>query len=958
MQLETGMSVCGFKLKRARYIKEQEATLYEFEHLKTGAELCYMDSDIDNKLFYAAFKTIPFDNTGVFHILEHSVLCGSELYPVREPFVELLKSSMQTFLNAITFSDKTVYPCSSRNEKDFLNLTRVYLDAVFAPRCIQDEKIFLQEGWRRESDENGECFKGVVFNEMKGAMASADSITERNLGTILFPDSCYGYNSGGDPKFIPTLSFEKFKETYTRFYHPSNCRFYLDGNIPLEKTLVLIDSYLSRFDKLRSLPTIEKKTPISRNGEVYYAINEDEEETGKSYFTLAKIYSGWEEKEKTAAMLILIEALSDSNSSPLKKAILDKGLGEDIDVDLETGTAQSVLSITVRNTEKDREDEIISAWGDAVSQLINEGIDRKEIEAEIYAFEFRLREPTEPRGLYRGITALDSWLYGGDPAMYLTYEDLLAELRNRLDRNGFNDLLYDLLPDSEGMCRMWTLPSRNKNKDDLKAETDLLTIKSEQETGEMRIMREEKLDELHYWQSTPDTQEQLNTLPSLSLTDIPSTLIAFPSRIVSYADPTVLEHKTITNGIIYANYYFKLTEIPVNKLAHLNFLTAILTEVSTKAHDDIRELQREIKTLTGNISFSVRTESKDGDTMHCTPYFSAKISTVPRHAEKAIALLCDILLHSDLSDEETIQRVLLQEKENVRQNIIMHGESAGIIEALSPCAAKYTVAASYSGYAYYKYLCTFSESFEATLREFREIVHSVQKHTFTVNRAFLSITFSDTLPPEMFFAGFEKGTPAQDTITPCMPISAYKGIKLPLSIGFATAAWYSGAIKPSTTGSLSVAAKILSLNTLWNKIRVSGGAYGAGLSARRDNCFVCYSFRDPTPLQSLSVFKELGTELLNWCDGDESLEKYIISTISDMDPLVGVASLAEIEDSRYLCGYSYEMREKARAEMLSATKNSIRKWGNTFTAFGEEMSTCLVGGEALVSEPGRTMYDL
>lgn len=958
MQLNPGMKLHGFTLKRSRYITEQEATLYEFVHDKTGAELCYMDSDIDNKLFYVAFKTIPFDNTGVFHILEHSVLCGSDLYPVREPFVELLKSSMQTFLNAMTFPDKTVYPCSSRNEKDFLNLTKVYLDAVFAPRCIIDENIFLQEGWHCESDETGDRFKGVVFNEMKGAMSGADSITERSLGHLLFPDTCYGYNSGGDPKSIPDLTYDSFKKAYAKFYHPSNCKLYLDGNIPIEKTLALINSYLCKFNKLDSLPDIEFQIPVNKSEEVFYAINSDEDESGKSFFTLARIFTNWDEKEKTAAMILLIEALTDSNSSPLKKAILDKELGEDIEVNLETGTAQSILSITVRNTDKEKEEAILEAWEEGVLQLIHDGIDRKEIEAGISAFEYRLREPSEPRGLYRGITALDSWLYGGDPALYLGYEELLQELQKRLDNNGFDELLYELLPTAKGMSKLWTLPSKSKSNDDLQEENRRIAEFVKLESKEENQLRRNKNFALETWQNTPDTMEQLQTLPALSLQDIPCDLCRFPTETRQENQYAVISHKTITNGIVYANYYFKLTDIPVDKLAYLNFLASLLIEIPTSLHPDIRELQRQIKLLTGNIDFSIRTESKEFDADRCTPFFVAKISTVPRNIDKAVALLTDILLRSDLSDKEIIHRVLLQEKEAVRQHIIMRGESAGITEALSSCTARYAVSAQYSGYGYYQFLCAFSDSFDRMLPQFCELVSYIQKNTFTISRVILSLTASDIPSSERFLCGFKVGNEIPDSIYPTIPPRRNTGIKLPLPIGFAASAWYNDRGKNMKTGSLSVAAKILSLNTLWNKIRVNGGAYGAGFSSRRDNCFVCYSFRDPTPLKSLGIFREMGNELIKWCDGPETLDKYIISTVSEMEPLISTSAMAELEDSRFICGYTHKMRTEFRQQLLTCDKNAIRGWAEIFDRFSHEMSTCLVGGEMLINEPGRYILDL
>lgn len=958
MELTTGKTVCGFQIKRARFIPEQESTLYELEHVKTGAELCYMDSKLENKLFFAAFKTTPFDSTGVFHILEHSVLCGSELYPVREPFVELLKSSMQTFLNALTFSDKTVYPCSSRNDKDFLNLTKVYLDAVFAPRCVTDENVFLQEGWHWETDDEGQRFKGVVYNEMKGAMAGPDSILERGVMHLLFPDNCYHYNSGGEPKNIPDLTYETFVASYKRFYHPSNCRLYLDGAVPLEETLSLIDGYLSRFERLSSLPEIKRQKPVSDRKDLYYAINEEEEEEGRSFFTLARIFDGWEAKEKTAALMLLIEVLTDSNSSPLKKAILDAGLGEDVEVDLETGLAQSFLSITVRNTDKEKEDEIVEVWDNAVKKLMREGIDREELEAGLASLEYRFREPTEPRGLYRGISMLDSWLYGGDPAMYLTYEELLASLRRRLDNDGYAELLGELLSTAEGMNRMWVLPSREKTAQDMKEEEERLEKLAAAETEEEKRIRLEKNRRLFDWQNTPDTPEQLGTLPQLSLKDIPAELYRFPTEETEYNGQKVLLHRIDTSGIVYASYYFRLTDIPKDRLPCLNFLSCLLTELPTKQHPDIRELQRQIKLLTGNISFLIRTESKDDDPVRCTPYFIVRFSTVPRNMEKAAELIRDILLTSDYTDRESVRQVLLQEKEDVRQNLIMRGDHAAITAALSSSTGRNAVTATYTGYNYLLYLKKFANDFEEEYRVFCEATAKAQAETFTLERMLLSLTAKDIPDPALYINGYDRGQANPAHMSPELPKPEKTGVKLPAPIGFSGAGWYYGQERSVSSGSLSVAAKILSLNTLWNRVRVKGGAYGAGFSARRDNCLVCYSFRDPMPAATLSIYKELGRELLEWCKGEEKIDKYIISTISDLEPLLGTSALAGLEDSRYLSSYTHEMRVAARCEMLGTDKRELEKLAGLFEKFACGMNTCLIGSEHLINEPGRKLSEL
>ncbi|MBQ2699917.1 MAG: insulinase family protein, partial [Clostridia bacterium] len=419
----------GFKVTGIRPCAEVSGTAVEWVHEKTGAEVFWLDNGDQNKLFAITFTTLPQDDSGVFHMIEHSVLCGSEKYPVKEPFVELLKSSMQTFQNAMTYPDKTVYPVASRNEQDFMNLVSVYLDAVFAPRMVTEENVFCQEGWHLEETEGKLTCKGVVYNEMKGAMSEEGSLISRKLNSLLYPDTSYGFNSGGSPEAIRRLSYQQFVETYRRYYHPSNARVYLDGSVPVEKTLKLLGEYFDRYEKLETLPVIAAQQPVKREAVQYYDFPQGEDTANKGRLTLGKIIGRWDERVKKNAARLVGHLLTDTNDSPLKKALLDRGLAKNITISVQTATYQPYVNIHLKDLKDGAREEAVACIRQTLEGVLDKGLDEEDLLAEIDRMEFNLREPDEPQGLYRCIQALSGWLYGGDPLDCICVDETLAQLR-------------------------------------------------------------------------------------------------------------------------------------------------------------------------------------------------------------------------------------------------------------------------------------------------------------------------------------------------------------------------------------------------------------------------------------------------------------------------------------------------------------------------------------------------
>ena len=461
MNIQENQRIHGFEVTEIRECGELHGRTVRMQHIKTGAQLFWVDNGAENMVFSIAFRTLPEDSTGVFHILEHSVLCGSARFPVKEPFVELMKSSMSTFLNAMTFPDMTMYPVASRNPRDLLNLTEVYLDAVFHPEVIRDPLRFCQEGWHIDRDEAGEPeYRGVVFNEMKGSMSDTDTLIEHQIARQLFPDTCYGFNSGGDPEVIPDLTWEKFCETYHRFYHPSNAYIYLDGALPMEEMLALIDSCLAEYERREELPEFRYQVPVSSEETIRYDLAADQEEKNHSHLTLARLTGTWKDRTKNMALGIIGDVLAGSNETPLKREVLEQDIAQDLSITVDDTSLQSWVTIHAENLTDGKEQAVLDLLRKTGEKIREEGLDRGAVEASLNRMIFHLREEEEPQGIGRCIRCMGDWLYGGNPRDSLETEKLVCELNRMLEEGEFDRLAADLLLNRDGLAILHTVPSR------------------------------------------------------------------------------------------------------------------------------------------------------------------------------------------------------------------------------------------------------------------------------------------------------------------------------------------------------------------------------------------------------------------------------------------------------------------------------------------------------------------
>ena len=939
MDLQCGQKICGFTVVRIRESARVGKRLVEMVHDKTGAELAWGDSGEENKLFSVAFKTIPEDSTGVFHILEHSVLCGSDRFPVKEPFVDLLKSSMNTFLNAMTYQDKTVYPVSSRNEKDFLNLTRVYLDAVFAPALLHNKSIFYQEGRHIELTEDGPIFNGVVFNEMKGALSDVNDRIEEDTCNLMFPDNCYCYNSGGDPAVIPDLTYEKFAETYKRFYHPSNARIYLDGDLPLEETLGLIAEYLDRYERAEVKADIPDQVPVSVQRTAYYELDE---EGDRDILVFGKILGRYDETVRVAAAQVLCSFLASSNESPLKRALLSKGLCQDVDLAVSDGIPQPYMILCARNTRDDRAEEIRRVVHETVEELCRKGLDEKDLIACVNRMEFNDRQTPEPAGLYRCIAALSSWLYGGDPLLFIESDGVFAELRKMIREKKFEALARELFLSDEGLCTLHLLPSKTYGDELRAAEQARLEAAVGAMTDADKAALQAENDELHRWQQTPDSKEQVEKLPKLPISEISEKPTLFKTRETARDGARLLYHDITTHGIVHLSCYFPLTALSAEELSLAALIADLYTDLPT-AHYSVSDLQREIKTYVGDLSIGINVFAEDEDKSRCTPCLSVRASFLEENALRAQELIGEILTGTRFDEKDRVAEIVKQTVEENRQGCIAAGHRLAMLSARSHYSAMECVTELTKGYSFMKAVSGLNADFDRAFAGFRALAERMQSEAVCRSGAVFSVTADREQDISCLLGALPEGKQAPAAARYVSTLPMHMGIEIPAQVSYAGRACDLQTAGMEFEGSVSVAANILSLSYLWAKVRVQGGAYGAGMMADRTGAVACYSYRDPSPAKTLEVYDGLAAFLRSFAEGDEEeLDKFIISAVGGMDPLETPAQQGAIADSLYLCGVSDERRIRIRREMIATDRAKLAAWCRALETMRDRGAECVV----------------
>lgn len=941
----TNIEKFGFSLIRRREIDEIYATLYEFSHDKTGARIIYLDREDDNKTFAIGFATPPEDDTGVFHIIEHSVLCGSEKYPLNDPFAELLKGSLNTFLNAMTYEDRTIYPFSSRCEKDFLNLADIYLDAVFSPNLIKNPAIFRQEGWHYEYDEENDrlSYNGVVYNEMKGVYSSPDELSAQALNRALFSDTAYCYESGGRPDAIPDLTYEMFKEAHQKYYHPSKAKIFLDGKIDLEKLLPVIDSHLSKFDKTEPISLAGKSKPrVAPTVEIKYEIPESEDAKGRARVLYGYVYSDYSDDVAQLTVSVLSDILCGSNASPLKKALLEKGLCKDASM-YSVRSREHTLVIEVRDADEERLDEIDTLIEEVLINLVSDGIEKGKIISTLNSIEFRLRERDYgalPTGIVFAMNIYGSWMYCDTPENTLLLNSAIAEVRDRIAGDYLEKTIENAILNNPHRARIIMLADKSLGERNAKEEAERLSSILEKMSKDdiERIKSEEK--ELRLWQQTEPTAEQLSCLPMLTLADIPEKSVRPFATESEYNSVKIISCPVKTNGIVYISLLFDASDLAGEELIKLSTLSAALLNFPTESYDAL-SLQNEIKANLGSLFASFVIGNRNGA---CRPYLKIGAKALESKTEDITRLVGELLLKSRIDDPAEMSKILLQAKSNLEDMIISSGESVALARAQASMSESGAISEYLSGYEAYRILNLLTKS-EEKIAALTTEVSKLLEQLITKKRLTLSVAgqINESFIRDIISL-FPDGdcAPEKKITHTCASKSEY--FLLPSKVAYAVMSGKSDRIKENL-GAMRVARSILSYEYLWNTVRVQSGAYGTGFIPKKEGEISFYSYRDPAPVRSLGFYKSSSDYLRSLARENTDITKFIIGSIGEYDTLITPRTATTITTSDYLNGWHEEDEIRVRTDMLNMTAEDLLAVADIIDEALDDKRVIIVGGQ-------------
>jgi len=954
--------VHGFRLLHTDTIQDIHSEAYVFEHEKSGARLLFLKNDDDNKVFSISFRTPPENNTGVFHILEHSVLCGSDKYPVKEPFVELLKGSLNTFLNAFTFSDKTMYPVASKNDKDFQNLMDVYLDAVFHPNIYKYKEILQQEGWHYELEKADDPihYKGVVYNEMKGAFSSPEGLLMRANQNSLFPDTSYGYESGGDPLYIPDLTYDYFLQCHKKYYSPANSYIYLYGNMDIEEKLAYLDqAYLAGYDRIEVDSSIAVQKPIGKINELIkeYPVLPDADLNDKTYLSMNFAVSTSTDPETYLAFDILDYLLLDSPAAPLKKAILDAGIGQDVFGSYDNSILQPFFSVNVKNANESQKEAFKKVVFDTLRTFVKDGLDKKQIEAAINVKEFQLREAdygSMPKGLIYSIMSMDSWLYDEDPFIHLKFESTLAKIKQALTSNYFEALIEKYLINSNHQTFVTIAPSKTiAEKEAKKVEAALADAKQKLDAeGVQQIIDETK--KLKERQSSADTPEDLRKIPTLALSDVERKAEDLPLKETAIDDVKTLYHDLESNKIAYVNLYFDATAVPADQISCLTLLQEVLGKVDTEKYA-YSDLVSEINIQTGGIDFDNQTFSDKSDDDAYAPKFSVKTKVLVEKLPQAFALIHEILYHSKFDNAARIREIVKEIKSRVEMSFNQNGQSV-VVRRLG---SYFSQAAAYSeklrGLDFYQFISDLDKNWDARIDQLSDTFASLAKQLFTKTALTASVTGNSELlsAVEKQFSTLDLQTqsaPGRSSNQLPAPEAKNEGLMTSSKVQYAAKGANFKSLGFDYTGKLQVLKKILSLDYLWNQVRVMGGAYGCGLALESAGNMIFWSYRDPNLKETLAIYDEAAKFAEAFDADDFEMTKYIIGTLSDLDTPLTPRGKGSMADAQYFKNITQADVQETRDNVLDTKLSDIQAFGKLLKKVTDQGLVCVLGNEGKIQE--------
>ena len=944
-------------------VEDVQSDGFILRHKKSGARIAILSNNDDNKVFYIGFRTPPEDETGVPHIIEHTTLCGSKKFPVKDPFIELAKGSLNTFLNAMTYPDKTVYPVASCNDQDFKNLMDVYLDAVFNPNITKYEEIFKQEGWHYELTGKDDELKinGVVYNEMKGAYSSPDEVLSSQIYRSLFPDNTYSKDSGGNPEYIPKLTYEAYLNFYHKYYHPSNSYIYLYGDMDVVERLEWLDKeYLSLYDYKKVNSEINKQPAFDeiKNVETQYSITMDDSQENKTYLSYNRVVGDSLDEMLYQAFDVLDYALVSSPGAPVKQALIDAGIGDDVYGSYDAGILQPVFSFVAKNANASQADEFESIIENTLKEVVKTGINKEALLAGINSSEFKFREADFgqfPKGLLFGLNCLDSWLFDDmKPFIHLECLGTFAKLRKAVDTDYFEKLIQEYLLDNTHGSSVTVKPKRglgNEREEALAKE--LSDYKASLSDEEIKKLIEDT-EHLKKYQEEPSSDEDLRKLPMLTRADMKKNAMPFSNIEDELLDVKVVRHDIESNGIDYISFLFDAGDFAQSELGYLGFFTNALGLVNTEKYS-YTDLANATNIYTGGISTGTASHPDIKDRNNFVFKFEVKLKVLEKNLDKALELMQQMLLASDFSDTKRLGEIVAQIKARLQANLSSSGHLVAAMRSMSSFSRYALYQDELKGVAFYRSICRIEKELSESPKSVSDKLAAIAKKLFARNRMLISFTgnneaYCNAKPSlEKVIAGFDKmsavGNQAEVHFNTAKEafIDASQ-IQYVAKTGDFICEGY------EYTGALRLLRIILSYDYLWINVRVKGGAYGCMNTFLRSGESYFVSYRDPNLSDTLDVYDRIPEYIKSFSPDERDMTKYIIGTFSALDTPMNPEAKGSRSLSAYLEGITYEQIQKERNEILNAQPEDIRRLADLVEAVLKKDSICVIGNENMIKE--------
>ena len=933
------------------------------KHKKTGARVMLIENSDENKVFNIAFRTPPKNSTGVAHILEHSVLCGSREFPLKDPFVELVKGSLNTFLNAMTYPDKTCYPVASCNDRDFQNLMHVYLDAVFYPNIYKKEEIFRQEGWNYhlEQKEGPLKYNGVVYNEMKGAFSSPDDVLEREIMNSLFPDTTYGCESGGDPVNIPDLSYEEFLDFHRQYYHPSNSFIYLYGNMDMEEKLEFIDShYLSAFDSLAIDSQIRDQEAFAQVKDIQknYPVSEDEGEEDNTYLSYNMVVGEAADINLSLAFEVLDYALLSAPGAPLKQALLDAKIGKDIYGSFEDGIKQTYFSIVAKGANLSQKEEFVKVIRDTLTKIAEEGIDKKAVTAGINYYEFRFREAdfsSYPKGLMYGLDILSSWLYDDTkPFCEVQLLEGFEFLKKALEEGYFEDLIRKYLLDNTHGAILSLVPEKGlAAKRDKELEEKLENYRKSLSDEELTRMVE-KTKALEAYQEAEEAPEALTCIPMLSREDIKKEITGLTNEEHHVEDSLFLYHDVCTNGIGYADLLFEIHDFDVDTVHYLGLLKSVLGAVDTENYT-YGELFNEVNARTGGIAYGIEVFDDAQDTDAFRAMFAVRGKALYPEMDFMFSMIREVLTTSKLDDIKRLYEIIARVRSRAQASLASAGHSTAVLRGASYASPMAAFQDEMAGIGYYQFIEKLEKDFDSCkdeiVKNLRKVMEEVLRPenfcvSYTGERESLDVVKAQAAGIKKVLFNGQKPEPVKQA--PC--IKKNEAFKTSGQVQYVAQNGNFRKKGLEYTGALEILKVILSYDYLWINLRVKGGAYGCMSGFKRNGESFLVSYRDPHLKRTLEVYQGVPDYIRAFEADEREMTKYIIGTISNKDVPRTPQMQGSISKTAYFSNVTEDMLQKERNQILGAQKEDIQKLAALVEAVLSDDQICVVGSETAIEK--------